>query len=225
MKLCLISDTHEKHEQLEIPPCDVLIHAGDFTMNGKEEAIRKFGQWLDKQPCDYALVIAGNHDLPFDQYRKNSTFKLPRTVKEINGKPAELLNNMSRKVLYIEDYHYIINEVTFYGSPWQLPFGYDWAFNATEDDLKNIYKDVKSADVLITHGPPFQIYDIGLNGIHGGSQELRNLVYRINPKIHVFGHFHGMGGFMKHEDKTLFVNAAMVNEKYKIVNKPIVVEI
>ena len=31
MKIVCISDTHEKHKQLDLPKGDVLIHAGDFT--------------------------------------------------------------------------------------------------------------------------------------------------------------------------------------------------
>jgi predicted phosphodiesterase len=31
MKIVCISDTHEKHKQLNLPKGDVLIHAGDFT--------------------------------------------------------------------------------------------------------------------------------------------------------------------------------------------------
>jgi hypothetical protein len=29
----LISDTHAMHREIEAPPGDLLIHAGDFTMN------------------------------------------------------------------------------------------------------------------------------------------------------------------------------------------------
>jgi predicted phosphodiesterase len=31
MRIVLISDTHGLHRQLEVPPGDLLIHAGDFT--------------------------------------------------------------------------------------------------------------------------------------------------------------------------------------------------
>ena len=28
--LCILADTHQKHRQVTIPPCDLLIHCGDF---------------------------------------------------------------------------------------------------------------------------------------------------------------------------------------------------
>ena len=31
MKLVFVSDTHELHEEIVVPPCDVLVHCGDFT--------------------------------------------------------------------------------------------------------------------------------------------------------------------------------------------------
>jgi len=35
LTIVLISDTHELHREVEVPPGDILIHAGDFTMNSK----------------------------------------------------------------------------------------------------------------------------------------------------------------------------------------------
>lgn len=42
LRLVLISDTHEQHRNLTIPDGDVLVHAGDFTMNGKLSAVKDF---------------------------------------------------------------------------------------------------------------------------------------------------------------------------------------
>lgn len=30
LKIVHISDTHGKHEQVKVPPCDILIHTGDI---------------------------------------------------------------------------------------------------------------------------------------------------------------------------------------------------
>jgi len=35
MRLVVISDTHELHRELAVPPGDLLIHAGDFTLHSK----------------------------------------------------------------------------------------------------------------------------------------------------------------------------------------------
>ena len=46
VKIVCISDTHNQHKQVEIPECDILIHAGDFTGRGTEHEIQDFAQWL-----------------------------------------------------------------------------------------------------------------------------------------------------------------------------------
>ncbi|NJK88498.1 MAG: hypothetical protein HC923_03260 [Myxococcales bacterium] len=42
MKLALVSDTHVKHEKLAVPPCDLIVHAGDFSRKGTLEETRAF---------------------------------------------------------------------------------------------------------------------------------------------------------------------------------------
>ena len=39
MRIVLISDTHGLHRQLDVPAGDLLIHAGDFTLNSKPDWI------------------------------------------------------------------------------------------------------------------------------------------------------------------------------------------
>ena len=63
------SDTHCKTHTLPTPPGDVLLHAGDFSMTGLYKEVEGFAQWLEQVGETYPLriVIAGNHDLPFDK--------------------------------------------------------------------------------------------------------------------------------------------------------------
>ena len=49
-----------------MPKGDVLLHAGDFTTIGLEHEIQNFNDWLKELPYQYKVVIAGNHDIPFD---------------------------------------------------------------------------------------------------------------------------------------------------------------
>lgn len=61
--LVLMADTHELHRELDVPPGDVLIHAGDFTMFSRSEhAIRDFNAWLQEQPQPHQIVIPCNHE-------------------------------------------------------------------------------------------------------------------------------------------------------------------
>lgn len=64
------SDTHGLHEQIPSahqPAGDVLLHAGDFTSYGRHEQVENFGLWMKGYPCTDKVVIAGNHDITFDE--------------------------------------------------------------------------------------------------------------------------------------------------------------
>ena len=67
LRIVLISDTHNKHEKLEMPEGDVLIHAGDFTNNGTEQEIKDFDSWLASLDYKHKIVVPGNHDTGTDE--------------------------------------------------------------------------------------------------------------------------------------------------------------
>jgi 3',5'-cyclic AMP phosphodiesterase CpdA len=63
LTIVLISDTHELHRAVEVPPGDLLIHAGDFTMDSMSaEKLLDFNDWLGELPHAFRVVIPGNHD-------------------------------------------------------------------------------------------------------------------------------------------------------------------
>src|ERR1035438_5942076 len=63
LTVVLISDTHDMHREVEIPNGDLLIHAGDFTMNSMSaEKLIDFDDWLGELPHAFRVVIPGNHD-------------------------------------------------------------------------------------------------------------------------------------------------------------------
>ena len=61
-----MSDTHSRHDELDVPGADILIHAGDATWTGTYNQIRAFGKWLRALPHPLKLVVAGNHDWGFE---------------------------------------------------------------------------------------------------------------------------------------------------------------
>ncbi|VEU37784.1 unnamed protein product [Pseudo-nitzschia multistriata] len=70
LDIVVVSDTHGFEGQLgdDLPKGDVLLHLGDFALEGSTEkesrGLAAFDKWLAKQPHDYKIVIRGNHD-PF----------------------------------------------------------------------------------------------------------------------------------------------------------------
>jgi Icc-related predicted phosphoesterase len=212
MKIVIISDTHNKHKQIkseDLPSADIIIHCGDFTSMGYSHEIRNFMKWYSGLvQYDYKIIIAGNHDLMFEDY--------PVLAKE----------HIPENVYYLEDSEIEILGLNIYGTPVQKPFD-NWAFNRPEEKLKQHWMAIPdNTDVLITHSPPYMIRDYAsYSDDNVGSPSLRDEVLnRIKPKIHCFGHIHEKHGITD-EDGIKFINASSLNLKYEYVNKPIVVEI
>lgn len=79
-----------------------------------------------------------------------------------------------------------------------------------------------SIDVLVTHGPPFGIFDETIDEIRVGCEDLRIAVQeRVKPRIHCFGHIHECGDSISEIDAITFVNCSYVDERYRPVNSPI----
>ena len=67
LRFVCISDTHGEDGCFEdVPEGDVLIHAGDFTYEGTPKQVSKFCTQLKSLSHPTKIVIAGNHDIPFD---------------------------------------------------------------------------------------------------------------------------------------------------------------
>lgn len=69
MRVCAISDLHGFLPEIE--PCDLLLICGDImplniqsNMPASEKWLDEvFIPWIDNQPIDQAILIAGNHEI------------------------------------------------------------------------------------------------------------------------------------------------------------------
>jgi Icc-related predicted phosphoesterase len=176
---------------------------------GHSHEIMEFMKWFSRlDQFKYKICIAGNHDWLFDTNRLIAREKVPSNV------------------IYLEDQERIIEGVKFYGTPVQLPF-MSWAFNKPEERLIPHWQAIPDdTDVLITHQPPFSIFDWSVYDLkHTGSPSLYfEVVERIKPKVHCFGHIHSGHGVKVIEDTT-FINASNLDEDYMCVYDPILIEI
>src|SRR5262249_23486566 len=66
VRIVCMSDTHGR--EVEVPDGDLLIHAGDFTMHGQLLEVVAFNKWLADLPHRYRVVIAGNHEIVFQEH-------------------------------------------------------------------------------------------------------------------------------------------------------------
>jgi|SRR5208337_969435 len=222
MRLALISDTHAKTiPDHQMPDCDVLVHAGDVTNNGKINQLRLMMEWFQHLANKYRHIvfIGGNHDFILEDFMKENV------EYAIHERLCALPN-----IHYLRDSGVTIDGKYFYGTPWVICG--DWAFSEM-DHAKRREKFARIpmyTNVLITHGPSYSILDRCVNGAHGvgsvGDMELLGAVERVRPQVHVFGHIHD--GYGIYENcSTKFVNAAVTIVKggYELGNPPIVVEI
>ena len=206
LRLVVISDTHGLHKRIEIPPGDVLIHAGDLTRSGKPREIEKFDRFLGDLPHRYKVVIAGNHDFYFEH-------------------EPERARRLITNAIYLQDEGVEIEGVRFWGSPWQ-PWFFDWAFNLQRGaPLKEKWDLIPAGtEVLITHGPPFGFGDMTTRGAAVGCQDLLQAIRRVRPRFHIFGHIHEGYGLWEEEGVT-YLNASNCNFDYEPVNPPMVIDL
>lgn len=184
-----ISDTHGRHERVDVPDGDILIHAGDLTRGGLKTELKDFNEYLGRLPHDHKLIIAGNCDA---------------AIEDNPDQARQILDNAT----YLQDDAVDIEGLTFWGSPWQPEF-LNMAFNLKRgDELADKWAAIpEETDVLITHGPPRGILDETSSGDAVGDTALRDRIREVRPGLHVFGHIHEAAG-VEHVDGTTFVNTA-----------------
>jgi Icc-related predicted phosphoesterase len=204
VRVVCISDTHELHRELDVPPGDLLIHAGDFTFWNKLAMIEDFNDWLGELPHLYKVVIPGNHDRAFGRD--------PKLRAKITN--AKLLINEGVTVAGFK----------IWGSPVTCD---DAAYeHSTPEERAVLYATIPTGtDILVTHGPPRGILDHERGSDHlQGCHQLREAVLRVKPRLHVFGHCH-LGYGVLPTEHTLFVNAALLGWAGDLENRPVVLDI
>ena len=95
LTLVAVSDTHGFEHQFAdqeggsdiLPNGDVLLHLGDYAVDGTFEdcytALQNFDEWLAKQPHKYKIVVRGNHDPWNFDFEKSGALYVtnPQTLK------------------------------------------------------------------------------------------------------------------------------------------------
>ena len=205
MKIAALSDNHENYN-FDVPPADLLIHAGDFSYTGKPIEIYNFIEWINKQPHEYKLWIPGNHELSLEDFPYNI---------EVIEKETDAVCMHNKEIT--------IKGIKFFGSAFTPRF-MGWAFMHNLEEANRYWKNVPDAiDVLITHGPPLNYLDSNTKGEHCGSLSQYAYIEKVRPKVNVFGHIHeGYGHITKQwkntNEHTAFYNVCILNSRYKLEN-------
>lgn len=231
MKVVAISDTHGKLN-FKVPPCDLLIHAGDVCPDfapgsswGGDMQLQwlksKFINWFDAQDAASFYFTLGNHDF------------LSR-VSDYGPDLRARAKLDSLVEIYTED----AKLVKIWFSPWSNEFG-SWAWMLPPELLAKKYAEIPDdVDIIVSHQPPYgfgdeipeqylRFQDDGDR--HVGSKQLLETIKRVKPSHVICGHIHnGRGDYQYyHENGTITTvyNAAMVNEQYQRVYEPVEFEL
>ncbi len=197
MLILHLSDTHGKHHELRnLPPAEIIIHSGDISFAGSENEVMNFIEWFGALPYRFKIFIAGNHD--------DCLFGA-----DIDGLPENCF--------YLCNSGVTIEGIKIYGTPLFM----EDVISGDYD--RNIQKIPNDTDILITHQPPIGILDYSAN-IHYGDQNLLQTVLKTQPGYHLFGHIHRAYG-IENSKQTTFVNAAILSEKYELINEPVLLKL
>lgn len=225
MKIVCISDTHNRQDRIQIPDCDLILHCGDYSWRGKENETIEFFKWFSQLPATHKVMIPGNHDFIFENHLdvalQLANLYAPNVTILLNTR-TEIVHNS--KTYSIHGFHY-------------TPRYHDWAFNVDRNKMKPYLDVIEPCDILISHGPPFGLGDkVKYDNDHFaathngkvGCQDMLEMLSRVSPSLHVFGHIHEAYGIYKTDlfRETTFINAAIYNHYDSAnLNKPILIEI
>ena len=224
MKIIAISDLHGLLPKID-EKCDVLCICGDIipleiqtdVYKSKNWLKTDFIAWCNSIACEHILLIAGNHDLIFEQI-------LHHEIMDIF---------LGTKIHYLENDEVEIDGKRFYGTPYCHIFG-NWAFMREDFHLKMIYDLIpENLDVLLIHDAPYGTSDICLQKTnwttdnHIGCVPLRDAILEKTPKLVLHGHLHSTNhnAELIEPSDTKVYNVSYVDEGYEPVYSPLVLEI
>lgn len=226
-RVIILSDTHNKKPfdssdterayRSPLPDADLLLHAGDLTVSGKQHEHEAQVEMLTEHPAELKVVIPGNHDITLDEPYYSSHLWKHRTRQDTAAIKEMYTGSQARKagIVLLEEGVQSFElrngaKFTLYASAYQPEFC-DWAFayERNEDRFNpnhwvqrllgsgaaNPIPSHPKIDIIVTHGPPFGILDsvVGTGPrmkSSVGCKHLLRAVERCKPRLHAFGHIH-----------------------------------
>ena len=229
VRVVVVSDTHGQHEQVEVPPGDLLVHCGDWTRSSSSPSIgeyRRFAAWLAAQPHAAKVVVAGNKEVYMDT--ATCTRYKERPLSEVLEVQALLLE--AQGITYLQDsgFQYAKEglELLVWGSPWTVRNGRPGkAFQVEAEELGGRWEEVpEGVDILVTHSPAQGRLDRTEQGVAAGCRRLREVVDRVGPLLHLCGHIHEGRGVLRH-GATTTANAAVMDQRNRVTGEAMVFDI
>lgn len=234
MKIAVISDLHG---YLPIYPgkywdgieeCEVLLICGDILPlniqtnmpKSKDWLIVDFKLWASDLPVEKVYIVAGNHDFWFERnsIEAHSIFSKYDKVTYLCNEFADHISIQDSKVYRI------------FGTPYCKIFG-NWAFMRNNEFLAQKYNEIpENVDIFISHDAP-KVSDLGIikegnwSGTDAGNPVLAKYILEKKPKYAFCGHIHSGNHELQEVDGIKFANTSIVNERYDLFYKPLIIRI
>ena len=202
MKIISFGDIHEDTSNLakiksDLETADLIVISGDLTnCHGKTEtkkvldAIKKYNK--------HQLVQYGNMDRP-----------------EVDG-------YLTKEGINLHGNGYAFGDVGIFGCGASSPTPFHTPSEISEADIERFltsgYDKVKDAQwkIMVCHTPPKDTAtDIVRNGMHVGSQTVRDFIIKYKPHVCISGHIHESRAKDKVGD-TIVLNAGMFRDGWYI---------
>ena len=184
-----ISDTHGHHREIDMPPGDILIHAGDYTLYGKRHQAEDFNALLGELKLGlqykHIFVVQGNHEA-------NASWK--RSAKNILSNATLLVNECVEVNLDAGEDGQGGSDSSAAGKVLKIHgMDFDWphlSFRADAMEAEPRFKKIDhDVDILISHCPAEGYLDQ-----NQGCPTLARVVERIQPRLFICGHIHNARG-------------------------------
>jgi hypothetical protein len=190
VRIVCVSDTHERHQCVDVPDGDVFVHAGDlltinrhFTADYSLQKLACCAEWMRSLPHAHKIFVAGNHDAVIEKLGK------ARVRQIFHG------------CHYLEDEALTVTtagglRLSVYGSPYSHGTSANRAFQS--DPEARLAAMPSAVDLLITHAP------LRTRDFH-----------RLKPHLHVCGHIHCRYGVVCSADGR-HVTVGAINRQHSI---------
>lgn len=233
LKIVATSDLHGTLPK-DMPDGDILCIAGDIVpLEYQSDALKSvawfiqdFTPWTDSLPYKKVLLVPGNHDFMFQDFRLGEKYSGAELMKRIF-----LQHKGEHKIVLLCDSSFEYEGRRFYGTPW-IPDLTGWAFYADHDKLVMKFDNLpRRCDVVISHAPArvgYQgtVMQQGWNFSRDfGCQELADAVKDRQVGWVISGHVHSGNHNVETIDGTHFVNVSLKDENYRPTYEPFTFEI
>lgn len=200
IRIVCIADTHNTHSaQPPLPPGDILLHAGDLTQSGTLPELCDALAWLSAQSHLVKVFVAGNHDAALTEPETRAYIRTAYpTLTYLDNDVAQVTVRSHTLRIYGSPYTPQDGARSFQ-YPRFHPFNPRHFLagalpslamaDAYQPSVALWARMPPQIDVLLTHGPPLGHLDRG-----AGCAALLSALWRVRPRVHVFGHVHAARG-------------------------------